>query len=107
MERKRFDLDEITGSDIDENVMRILKSSGNVERSGEWNEDFTAVRSEREIVESGCSELKASRGGADIGEAVLKKVNFHICLFLNCLQLFDAHSLQSHRSAGALRRSHL
>lgn len=69
-------LNEITGSDVDQDVMRILKSGGNVEWGGEGNEEFTALRTEREIVEGGGSDFEASGGGADVGETVLEKIHF-------------------------------
>lgn len=69
-------LNEVTGSDVNQDMMRILKSGGNVKRSGEGNEEFATVRTEREIVESGGSDFKASGGGADVGETILKEIHF-------------------------------
>lgn len=69
-------LNEVTGSDVNQDVMRILKSGGNVKWGGEGNGEFAAVRTEREIVEGGGSDLEASGGGADVGEAVLEEIHF-------------------------------
>lgn len=107
MKEKKY-LDEVAGSNIDQNVLRIVKSSGNVERSGERNKHFLAERTKREMLESGRSDLETSGGGANVGETVLEKIHFQICLFFHCFQLLHTHPLQRNRSAttSSLRRCH-
>lgn len=89
------DLNEVTGSDVNEDVLSVVESGGNVERGGEWDKDLITGGAEGEVVEGGGSDLEASGGGANVSETILEKINFEIGLFLNCLQLLHTHPLQT------------
>ena len=100
----RFDLDEVSGADVDQNVGGVLESGGDVEGGGEWDEDLAGGRTDGEVVEGGGSDLEASGGAANIVETVLQKIHFQIGLFFHRLQLLHAHPLQTHRTT--LPRTH-
>jgi len=100
----RFDLDEVAGADVDQDVSGVVESGGDVEGGGEGDEDLVGGRANGEVVEGGGSDLEASGGVANVGETVLQKIHFHIGLFLHRLQLLHAHPLQTHRTT--LPRTH-
>lgn len=81
----RFDLDEVSGADVDQNVGGVVESSGDVEGGGEGDEDLAGGRADGEVVEGGGSDLEASGGAANVVETILQKIHFQIALFFHRL----------------------
>ena len=93
-------LDEVAGADVDEDLVRILESSGDVEGGGDRDEHLLAGGAEGEVVEGGGGQFEAGGGGADVVEGV---VHAHLLLF-HCLELLHAQLLHLSSHAHAHRR---
>jgi len=100
----RFDLDEVSGADVDQDVGGVVESGGDVEGGGEGDEDSVGRRAHGEVVEGGGRDLEARGGAANVVETVLQKIDFQIGLLFHRLQLLHAHPLQTHRTT--LPRTH-
>jgi len=62
----RFDLDEVSGADVDQDVGGVVESGGDVEGGGEGDEDSVGRRAHGEVVEGGGRDLEARGGAANV-----------------------------------------
>ena len=97
-------LDEVAGADVDEDLVRILESSGDVEGGGERDEHLLAGGAEGEVVEGGGGQFEAGGGGADVVQGVVQEIDFQISLLFHCLELLHAQLLHLSSHAHAHRR---
>lgn len=100
-------LDEVTGADVDEDLVGVLEGAGDIKRRRKRDEHLLALRAQGEVVEGGGGDLEASGGCTDVVEGVLKKIDFHISLFFDCLQLLWAQLLHLRSHVHAHRLLHL
>lgn len=78
-------LDEITGADVDEDLVGVVEGAGDIKGRRKRDEHLLALRAQGEVVQSGGGVLEASGGCTDVVEGVLKKIDFQISLFFDCL----------------------